>query len=102
MSAPYVAVLVVDLHFPDAGSLKDRRREVAPVKAHLQGRMGCAVAELGHGDRWQRATLGVALVADAPGRLEDRADAVQRWLDARFPQGVSVERVVASIDDLRP
>jgi uncharacterized protein len=102
VAAPYVAVLVVDLHFPEAGSLKDRRRELAPVKTQLQGRMGCAVAELGEADRWQRATLGVALVAGSPRRLADRADTVQRWLDDRFPQGVSVERVVASVDDLRP
>ncbi len=102
MAAPYVAVLVVDLHFPDCASLKARRKELAPVKAHLQGRLGCAVAEVGDPDRWQHATLGVALVADSLGRLEQLADGVQRWLDGRFPHGVGVERVVASIDDLRP
>lgn len=99
--AGFVAVLTVDLHFPDAGSLKARRKELAPVKAHLQGRMGATVAEIGHQDRWQRATLLAALVAGSAARAEAAADAVERWLDARFPQGVDVQRTLASLKDLR-
>ena len=56
----FVAVLVIHLHFPDAGSLKAKRRELAPVKAHLQGKLGAALAEVEHQDLWQRATLVAA------------------------------------------
>jgi uncharacterized protein YlxP (DUF503 family) len=96
----FVAVLVIHLHFPDAGSLKAKRRELAPVKAYLHGRLGAAVSEVGHHERWQRATLVAALTADSTVRLGEAADAVQRWLDARFPQGVRVERTIASLADL--
>jgi uncharacterized protein YlxP (DUF503 family) len=99
--AGFVAVLTIELHFPDAGSLKAKRKELAPVKAHLQGRVGATVAEIGHQDRWQRATLLAALVAGSAPRAEAAADAVERWLDARFPQGVSVHRTLASLKDLR-
>jgi uncharacterized protein YlxP (DUF503 family) len=98
----FVAVLVVHLHFPETRSLKAKRRELAPVKAFLHGRLGAAVAEVGHQDRWQRATLVAALAAGGSGQLGEAADALERWLDARFPTGVRVERIVASLADLAP
>ena len=96
----FVAVLVIQLHFPDAGSLKAKRKELAPVKAHLQGRLGAALAEVDHQDRWQRATLVAALTANSTTWLGSACDAMERWLDSRFPQGVRVERTIASVHDL--
>jgi uncharacterized protein YlxP (DUF503 family) len=96
----FVAVLVIDLHFPDAGSLKAKRKELAPVKAHLQGKLGAALAEVEHQDRWQRATLVAALTADSTTHLGSACDRLERWLDGRFPQGVRVDRTIASVGDL--
>jgi uncharacterized protein YlxP (DUF503 family) len=96
----FVAVLVIHLHFPDAGSLKAKRKELAPVKAHLQGKLGVALAEVGHQDRWQRATLVAALTADSTTHLGSACDRLERWLDSRFPQGVRVDRTIASVGDL--
>jgi uncharacterized protein len=96
----FVSVLTIELHFPDCASLKAKRRELQPVKAHLQGRVGAAVAEVGHQDQWQRATLVAALAGGSAGRLQEAADGVERWLDARFPHGARVERRLASLEDL--
>lgn len=98
----FVAVLVVHLHFPDTASLKARRRELAPVKAFLVNRLGYALSEVGPHEAWQRAVLVGALTADSPRRLDEAADAAERWLDARFPAGVRVERTVHSLEDLSP
>jgi uncharacterized protein YlxP (DUF503 family) len=98
----FVAVLVIDLHFPDAASLKGKRKELASVKAQLHGRLGVAVAEVDHQDLWQRATLTAALTGGSLQRLQAAADNVERWLLSRFPEGVAVERLVASVEDLRP
>jgi len=95
----YVGLLLIDLHFPEAGSLKDKRAELRPVRERLR-HMGLSVAEIDHHDRWQRATLAGALVASSIGRLEELADAVQRWLDARFESGAAVRRVVVSTGEL--
>jgi uncharacterized protein len=100
VSAGFVGVLLVHLHFPDAASLKGKRSELQSVKAQLRTRMGLSVAEVDHQDTWQRATLAVALVSGSAGRLQTDADRICRWLDARFPQGVHVEKVLASISDL--
>jgi uncharacterized protein YlxP (DUF503 family) len=95
-----VALLHVHLFFPDSGSLKAKRAELNSVKAHLRQRMGASVAEVGHQDAWQRSTLAVAVAGASPARCDDAADAIERALDARFPQGVRVERRLASWSDL--
>jgi uncharacterized protein len=96
----FVAVLIIHLHFPDAASLKAKRRELAPVKAFLANRVGAAVSEVGYQDTWQRAMLVAALTGDATGRLDAAADAIERWLDSRFPAGARVERTMHSLEDL--
>jgi hypothetical protein len=97
----FVAVLVIDLHFADAGSLKGKRKELASIKAVLRGRLGVSVAEIDHHDKWQRATLTAAMTGGSLGTLTAAADKVERWLEARVPDGVRVERLVASVEELR-
>jgi uncharacterized protein len=97
----FVAVLVIDLHFPDSESLKGKRKDLSSVKAQLHGRLGAAVSEIEHQDTWQRSTLAAALTGSSLAALSAHADRVERWLESRFPEGVSVERLVASVEDLR-
>jgi uncharacterized protein YlxP (DUF503 family) len=97
---PYAALLLIHLHFPDAGSLKAKRKELQSVKAQLHGRLGAAVSEVDHQDRWQRATLAAALTSGSLQTLETATDHLVRFLDDRFPQGVRVERTVTSFEDL--
>lgn len=96
----FVVFLRIHLHFPDAGSLKAKRAELNAVKAALHTRLGASVAEVEHHDAWQRATLAAAVCAGSARRADAAADAVERWLDARFPQGARVERRLASWSDL--
>ena len=97
----FVAVLVIELHVPDAGSLKGKRKELSSIKAQLHGRLGVAVAETGYQDLWQRATLTAALTGGSLQRLSAAADEVERWVLARCPEGARVERLLASVEDLR-
>ena len=99
MSAVF-AVLRIDLHFPEAASLKAKRAELAPVKAALKQRFGAALAEVDHQDVWQRSTLLAAVCAGSERDAGDHADSIARWLDARFEHGARVQRRVASWDDM--
>jgi hypothetical protein len=96
----FVVLMRVHLHFPEAGSLKGKRAELNRVKALLRERLHVSVAEVGHQDSWQRSTLAVAIAAGSPAQAEAAADTVQRALDGRLPQGVRVERQLASWNDL--
>jgi uncharacterized protein len=97
----FVAVLVIELHFPDAGSLKAKRKELSSIKAQLHGRLGAAVSETGHQELWQRAMLTASLTGGSLRQLTAAADALERWVIARCPEGASVERLLASVEDLR-
>lgn len=97
----FVAVLVIHLHFPDAGSLKAKRKELSSIKSQLHGRLGVTVAETGYHDLWQRATLTAAITAGSLHRLTAASDDVERWVLARCPEGARVERLIASVEDLR-
>ena len=96
----FVALLTIHLHFPEAGSLKAKRKDLASIKAQLQTRLGVAVSEVEHQDLWQRATLAAAVVGGSQGAVEHAADRVERYLDARLPQGVRVERTVAAFEEV--
>jgi uncharacterized protein YlxP (DUF503 family) len=97
----FVAVLVIDLHFPDAGSLKSKRKELSSIKAQLRTRLGAAVAEVDHQDLWQRARLTAALTGGSLSALSAAADNLERWLLARWPDGVEVQQIIQSVEDLQ-
>ena len=96
----FVVLLEIQLHFPNNGSLKGKRKELATLKAQLQRRFGAAVSETAHHDLWQRATLSAALVGPEVGRISDAAAQLERYVESCFPQGVRVERGLISGDEL--
>ncbi len=100
MADAYVALLLVHLHFPEAGSLKAKRKDLQSVKAQLHGRMGVAVAEVDHQDLWQRATLAAALTGGSAAVLDRAVDNVERFLLERFPETCRVERTLRSYDEV--
>jgi uncharacterized protein YlxP (DUF503 family) len=96
----YVALLTIHLHFPESGSLKAKRKDLSSVKAQLHTRLGLAVAEVDYQDTWQRSTLVGALVSGSMGTLRTSCDRVSSFLDGRFPDGVRIERTLASFEDV--
>jgi uncharacterized protein YlxP (DUF503 family) len=96
----YVCILQVNLHFPDNGSLKGKRRELSSLKAQLQRRFGAAVAETGHHELWQRSEVTAALVGSGITDLGNRAAALERYVISMFPDGASVECRMVSGEDL--
>ena len=96
----YVCILQVNLHFPDNGSLKGKRRELSSLKAQLQRRFGAAVAETDYHELWQRSELTAARVGNGSTDLGNRAAALERYVISMFPDGASVECRMVSGEDL--
>jgi uncharacterized protein len=67
VSSARVALGLVELHLPDVDSLKGKRHVLKGLKEKVRTRFECSVAEVGHQDSWQRATLAIAYVS-ADGR----------------------------------
>ena len=76
----YVAILSAELHFPEAGSLKGKRRHVLSAKAQLANRFGASVAEVDHHDLWQRCSLTAAFAAREAREAEELAARAEAWL----------------------
>jgi uncharacterized protein len=99
MNAGFVGILSVELHFPESGSLKGKRKFVKSAKAQLQNRFGASVAEVDHHELWQRARLTLACVARDHGELERLLDDAERYLSGQEFELVSTEREVVAPGD---
>ena len=99
MPSGYVAILTVELHFPEAGSLKGKRKHVKSAKAQLQNRFGASVAEVDHHDLWQRARLTVACAARGHRELVELLDGAERYLAGQEWELVRAEREVVAVDE---
>jgi uncharacterized protein YlxP (DUF503 family) len=99
MSTGYVGILSVELHFPDSGSLKAKRKYVKSAKAQLQNRFGASVAEVDHHDLWQRSRLTIACSARELGEAERLLDAAERYLNGQEFLLARAERDVVTLED---
>lgn len=95
----YVAILSVELHFPEAGSLKGKRKHVLSAKAQLQHRFGASVAEVDHHELWQRCGLTVAFVAREAREAELLAGRAEQWLGAQDWVLARTELMLVSPED---
>lgn len=66
-----VGLLTLELHIPDARSLKDKRQVLRSLKDRLRGQFNVAVAELDHEDTWQRSVVGVVTLSNEDSHVEE-------------------------------
>jgi uncharacterized protein YlxP (DUF503 family) len=98
VGAGYIGILSVELHFPEAGSLKGKRKHVKSAKAQLQNRFGASVAEVDHHELWQRTRLTLSCVAREYREAEKLLDEAERYLGAQEFELVRAERDVVTLD----
>jgi uncharacterized protein YlxP (DUF503 family) len=65
-----IGLLTLEIHIPDARSLKDKRQVIRSLKDRLRGQFNVAVAELDHQDLWQRSLIGVVSLSGDAKHLE--------------------------------
>ena len=78
-----IGLLIVEIHFPQARSLKDKRRELAGLKSRIKGRFNAAVAELDFHEMWQRTAVGIVTLNHERLIVEQILDAVRRDIEGR-------------------
>ena len=99
MGAGYVGILSAELHFPEAGSLKGKRKHVKSAKAQLQQRLGASVAEVDHHELWQRSRLTLSCVARDHHEVQQLLDGAERYLGGQEFELARAEREIVSLDD---
>ncbi len=71
-----IALLTLEIHIPDARSLKDKRQVIRSLKDRLRAQFNVAIAELDHQDLWQRALIGVVSLSGDAKHLEQSMQAI--------------------------
>ena len=79
-----VGIVRIELHIPAARSLKDKRQVVRGLKDRIRERIAAAVAEVDHHDLWQRAALGVAVVAADGGQARELLQSVRGLVERTY------------------
>jgi len=84
-----VGIVRIELHIPASRSLKDKRQVVRGLKDRIRERARAAVAEVDHHDLWQRAALGVAVVAADGGQARELLQGVRGLVEQSFEAQVT-------------
>ncbi len=71
-----IGLCTVELHFPEAQSLKSKRKILVSLKTKLQNRFNISIAEIDESHLWQKAILGIASVANETARVNQTLDHV--------------------------
>jgi len=54
-----IGCLILEIHFPFALSLKDKRKHLNSMRDRLKHKYNVAFAEIGYQDKWQRTQIGI-------------------------------------------
>ena len=98
MGAGFVGILSVELHFPEAGSLKGKRKYVKSAKAQLQNRFGVSVAEVDFHELWQRSRLTLSCVAREEREAVRLLDEAERYLHGQDFELIRAEREIVTLE----
>jgi uncharacterized protein YlxP (DUF503 family) len=96
----FAGLVLIHLHFPDAGSLKAKRKELSSIKAQLQTRLHVAVSEVDHQDLWQRSTLAAAVTGGSETAVREAVDRIDRFVAERCPEGHRIETAIVSFQEI--
>ncbi|MEN8262776.1 MAG: DUF503 domain-containing protein [Nitrospirota bacterium] len=59
-----VGLLTLDLHIPEANSLKSKRMVIKSLTDRIKNKFNVSVAEVDANNLWQRSVIGIAYVAN--------------------------------------
>jgi len=71
-----VGVLKLTLYMPYAQSLKDKRSALRKIVDRVRGKFNVSCSEVGDGDLWQRAVVGIACVSNDHSFVNEQLDKV--------------------------
>lgn len=71
-----IGLLTLDVHFPGARSLKDKRQVLRSLMARVRKRFNVSLAEVDHQELWQRAQIAVVGVNTDQAHLDSTLDKI--------------------------
>lgn len=80
-----VKSVILDLYLPTTNSLKSKRNIIKGISKRVKDKFNVSIAEISYLDQWQRAGLGIAIVANEGKHLQKQLDAVMRFIEDNYP-----------------
>jgi len=79
-----IGLLVLDIHFPQARSLKDKRHSLHRIKDRVKQKYNVALAELDFQDKWQRAQIGLVTISNEKQLVENMLNRIRDDIQEMF------------------
>lgn len=79
-----VGVLLVELYFPGANSLKSKRRELRSIRDRIRSNFNVSVSEVDNQDLWQRGSLGIAVAGSDVVPVQELLDKIGDFLQRNW------------------
>ena len=76
-----IGLLEIELHLPEARSLKDKRQPLRSILERIRQDHNVSIAEVAHHDEWQRAGIAVVGVNTERVSLERTLDRIVRVME---------------------
>jgi uncharacterized protein len=99
----FIGIARFEIFIPEARSLKDKRHVLRSVTQTVQHKFHVSIAEVDHQDLWQRATIGVSLVAESMSHCRKMMQEVEKAIGRAAIDGADIvdrEQVFVSMEDL--
>jgi len=87
-----VGLLRLEVHVPNAQTLKEKRSVLNSLKDQLRGKFNISVAEIDANETWQRATVGISTLGNSRAYTEGLLREVTDWVrTTRLVELIAVE-----------
>jgi len=90
----FIGILQIELFIPESNSLKAKRFVLKSLKTRIRNKFNVSVAEVGENEKWQRATVAIALVTNE----QKMVDSVFTQIKNMILTDVRVELIDQRID----
>lgn len=73
----HILLITLNLHIPNAHSLKEKRKQIKSLRDRLSHRFNASVAELDKLDNWQQSVIGVCLLSNDKSYLDKQYNLIE-------------------------
>lgn len=88
-----VGVGLIELFIHNSGSLKSKRHVVKSILGKVRSKFDISIAEVGGHDKWQRCTLGYAVVSTETGHAHSMLQTVSGYIEGLYLAEVVDSRI---------
>lgn len=78
-----VGACEMEVLIPSSSSLKEKRFILKSIKDRVSRKFNVSVAETDNQEKWQRATIGFAMVSNDHGLIENTFESIVRLIEAQ-------------------